>query len=609
MAAWWRRLSVGWQYLLILAGVNFVGNYFYSGEFGLYDDDYYFTLPLFTDSFGDLVESWKLALTTWPQGRPIWWVLNPLQAWLIGQAGGLAAGYTLGFVLSSVTAWIVFRFFRRFVSPGGALVGAIFFVLFPPDTSKMILMHQVAFQVTTMFLIGAMSLYLSGYRAWSYAAAVLILLTFEPYFLPFGFVPLLLWMPWQKMLVRLAVHGLICGVILGGVLALRRLIGDPRMADVLGEPSTVLWRAMVAPLYGMTASAETFVSRLGPVIQTADAVTWAMGVLIAVAIFFAMRWAWRESSGEDRRIGRLLWWSFAGFALATISYVYRFHDWYFPPVMVIGRVSGLHQAAALGFGLCVAGLADGAALIGGSRRNWLGTLGQAVTAGYFSMLVLFGLLVQQTEYVRAWELRTTFFKDVLGELANLRGEDYVLVDLNSVARLPLDERPETAGFGAMAFMSPGTAFEQFAAMPEGWTAANRLRKLDRSVEPTIEGDGVRLNDEMYVGDAPLIRNGNFVLFAYEDGHWRRQAGPLFLENQYFWPRRSPVVDVGGLELTETYEMVFRDELEAGRDSALMADRNAKAKLRREGLPERKKKSNPRPRRKLDLTDAPARPAR
>lgn len=608
-SGWWPRLTAGWRYLLILAGVNFVANYFYAGDFGLYDDDYYFTLPNFSATFGDLVGSWQAALTTWPQGRPIWWVLNPLQSWLIGQMGGPAAGYAQGFVLSSVTAWLVFRFFRRFVSPGAALIGAMFFALFPPDTSKVILMHQVAFQVTTMFLIGGMSLYLDGRRLWAYAVAVIILLTFEPYFLPFVLVPLLAWSTWRVMVGRLVVHGLICGGMLVGVLALRRMIGDPRMADVLGDPQTVLWRAMVAPLYGMSAAMETFVSRLGPVFETADALTWLFGVGIAVAIFCALRWAWRDSGGHDRQLRRALWWAVAGFALATISYVYRFHEWYFPPVMVIGRVSGLHQAAALGFGLCLAGLADGAASFRSVHDRRFGVFGQAGAAGYFALLVLFGLLVQQTEYVRAWEFRKTFFNDVLEGLADLRGDDYVLIDLKSVDRLPLEERPETAGFGYAAFLSPGSAFQQFTELPDGWTAAERLRKLDKSVEPILEGDGVRLNDEQYPGDGPLLRDGNFILFEFQDGHWQRAAGPLFLINRSLWPRRAPVVDVGGRQLTDIHEMVFRNDLRVARQSALMGDRNAKAKLRREGERKRKKTAGARQRRPRNLTDAPARPAR
>ncbi len=594
--------------VLVLLAVNLVANYWRAQEFGLYDDDYLFTLPPMSWGWVELWDMWVYAVTTLPQGRPIWWVVNPTFAWLLGFLPTLTWSYVFGLLLSTTAAVALYRFFLRFVSPLGAVSGALFYLLFPPDTSKVIIMHQVAFQFTTLMLLGALGLYLSRWKWWSYGVLTAVLLTFEPYFLPFVLAPMLIrWDSVRAFLVESLRHGAICSGVFVAVMLLRHWAGDDRTSEMVADLGTLIFRVVTAPGIGMWAVLETMVGRPWGMLVTAGAVEYVVMGVIAIGLYRFLRASDRDLIPlETGRLWQFFW---AGIALAAITYVYRFHDWYYPPVKVVGRVSGLHQAAAMGFALAVG---CGVDLSRGCLAKWkeVWRLCLVALAIYLGLLVGFFQRVQEAEYVEGWEFQRGFWKDIIAGAGDVEADEMVIVDLDGALAVADADEVGTAGFRFQRLAMPGNALTDFAKMPPGWEASERMRGVFRGSNITLDDEGIRIDRSAH----PL--DGSIVIFRFNGRNWARSNEPIVIAGRLFRPRVAELEALSAAETTELFDRVFlegdlrvkRPELDDVNYEGVTKRRARKRERDLAKQREREKRPNKNGKRP-DLMEFPARPAR
>jgi len=226
-------LHPGWV-LAIILGINFLANFLHFPDFGVYEDDYFFTLPPANWNATEVWSNIRYAVTNWPQGRPLWWVINPTVAWLCGLTGTMSTHYALLLFASSLCGFLVFRLLCRFVPQGPAIIAALFFILYPPDASKPIFMHLTNYYIGFMVACAGIFVYLSRYRVGSYVIAAFVLLIYEPYFLYFFLFPFIAALINRKICwLRWCVHWLALVLLLLATLGIRRQMGEPRATDLL----------------------------------------------------------------------------------------------------------------------------------------------------------------------------------------------------------------------------------------------------------------------------------------------------------------------------------------------------------------------------------------
>jgi hypothetical protein len=141
--------------------ILFLSHFLLVAEFGLYEDDYFYALPRIAGTFQEFTALFVSTLTHPIQGRPLF---GPLQGALVFfgyHAGGLAFCHLISFVFLWLSAGLLYQLLLRKLSKRAAFLGSLLLVLFPLDTSRQILMHQMATVIPTAVLLCALHLYVS----------------------------------------------------------------------------------------------------------------------------------------------------------------------------------------------------------------------------------------------------------------------------------------------------------------------------------------------------------------------------------------------------------------------------------------------------------------
>jgi len=394
-------------------------------QFGLWEDDYWAIAPHLYGAVGNLWAAVVSSFTTWPQGRPLNHFLPPALSRVGTALGGLEGVYVLAAAWLALNGALVFLIVRRVISEAAALIAALTYLLFPADTTKILLVHAAHVQGAMTFLLLGVWLWLKGgpARIASYPVAGLTLLAFETTFLPFLAVPLL-WAADRKSTIRTwVVHVISCTGIVALDAAIRFSRRDARVSDAADHTGRSIYRLVTSMYIGpLTSGRSLFVSAVTGLRQL-DAFAALAGVLVVLG-FVAV---WREI--QSRRVpvaeeapaiwpdwlrqtaaqscSLPWWWLLLGAMLVWCgSYALTLTD--YPPTQTAGRLTSTHVAAAWPASLAVAALYEGARRRGhgGSRvAAGLFAVWLACMAGYHHYL--------QREYVRAWHLQQRFWRQVM----------------------------------------------------------------------------------------------------------------------------------------------------------------------------------------------------
>lgn len=549
-----------------LAAIGFVANYLFVAGFGIYEDDYFFTLSAYQWTYGQLWENIKAAWISWPQFRPLGFSLTHLVTFVTAQFESLVPAYLLGLGLHTLNGWLLFRIASIRVRPSIAFVAAAVFILYPSDTGKIILMLRV-FQVFNLTMVlSAILLYLHGWRFCSYVVAAGCLLTYEHFFLAFLVAPFALGKLHPFPYRRFALHFSLCAGLPAILMAARKFLGDERSADVLASPLQTLGRMIQACFIGPHTAVTALFERPRDAFWNSDALQWGVIALVTGLVVIVIHRVTEgreansispESTVQETTKRELALLAGGGALCLAASYALAIRPDNFPPIVNLGRLSGFNTPGSVSCCLLFAAIAE---LI----LRWIAryeTIITVVGAVYVGLLVSFGIEIQRSDYLKHWQQQKNLWNTVFATSGEWQAGIPIIIDVRNA------NAPEyfTNGFPFYWTVVSTPLGSQHFLAPEEWKRfSESIEKAPRVFgyypelgADTVDG-GLRLHTPPWSGAElwPIIRPNQFILFRFEDGKLKRTSAPLILPQGDFTPLPAPQTPPPLLPVSRLHHILF-----------------------------------------------------
>jgi hypothetical protein len=533
--------------------ILFLSHFLLVAEFGLYEDDYFYVLPRIAGNFHEFTTYFFSALTHPIQGRPL---LAPLQgalAFFGYHAGGLPFCHLISFVFLWLSAGLLYQLLSQKLSKRAAFLGALLLVLFPLDTSRQILMHQMATVIPTTILLCAFHLHASRRFILSYLVAATLLLAYESIFLPFIVAPFFLEDQPRKLIKRLIVHAIIFSAIIGIVFGARALIGEQRAVETTSHLSEeipkILWSSVANPALGVWAIATRPIDAL----MHSRSEGYIIAVLAGLTTFVVLR-GFRGNDTADPRAQRMIGWRIlcAGVIAWIMAYALDFRPDYYPPGITIGRLSAIHGIAGFGVALVFAAIVW---LWADSLPHLYSTVFEIGSCLFIGGLAAFGFHIQGSEYVASWQQQRDFWLGLVPLIQDARSGDKIVLQIEYRRHGLI---PYTQGFTAdEVTVYPNLAFPYFV----DFTA-------DPKQPPTFHGyaDYTKITEENgeVIIQSPWfsparfahIRGDNLILLRAQDGMLRRVGGEASLGGHTLFARPAASVTGSSVKMSGLFWNLF-----------------------------------------------------
>lgn len=553
------RLKAELTVFIGLLLVAFVGLYLFVTRFGLYEDDYYFTVGPYLWNWAAfkayLFDAWH----SWPQFRPLGFSLTYVITYATAQFDSLLPAYGLGLLLNSVNGYLFYRLARKVVRHWIAFAAACVFLLYPADTSKAILMLRGFELANLTMVLSAILLYVNGRRFPAYLLACCCLLTYEHFFLPILVAPFIVEAGRRFSWKGFASHWAICAILPAALMVARKLAGDVRSTAVIGAPGDALRRMVSACVIGPRTALSTMVDRPWDALFHSTALQWSMiavGAVIVVWIAVRARTP-RPESGQGAAGVR--WAVTGGLICFALGYVIAILPENYPPVVNIGRLSGFNAPASVSACLFLAALAEWIL----NRTRFLEKTAILAAAIYVGLLVSAGIQVQITDYVASWRAQRQFWTTILSTSGEWHPGTAILVDVNEAPRGSFD----TVGFPRNWMVYDalmGTRDLMAPAVWHDWTARPKLGSAPtvfgiwKSVAWKPQGDRYRLDTPpgFEAVRQPLVANGTFLHFGFRDGLLVRTDAPVMLHGLTLHPIPAPAKEPPPRAFSRLYRILF-----------------------------------------------------
>jgi hypothetical protein len=535
--------------------ITFFAHFILFPLFGIYEDDYILTLPGMKCSAAELPGHLWAALIHPTFGRPINFFFRWLIYFFTIGNGHLEAGFLFSLLLISVNAYLFFLLIRRQLGFQAGLAGAVFYLLYPVDTSRQILMHQTDMHLGATILLGAFLLYQNQKMVLAFVLAALSLLVCEWWYLPFLAAPLIFPRQNRVRIQGLLLHGIIFFAVAGGVFFGRTLLGEQRTHQVMSDAGHLSLRILGACTLGPLVSAQAALLRPIDAILHGEVYGYLLGVLIACLLALVF-WLARSTDSNvsvteaktDRQLMLLM---FLGGVLAwSFSYFLSFLDDYYPPIMTIGRLSAVHTVGTFGAATCFA-ICFQLVYQLGARFFW-------PLIGLFSLycgsLVLFGVHIQASEYVANRNQQKKIWEEIIQQIPDVSSGDVVLFEASADPKV----MPITQGFGPYAAVTYfPMALPYFVNFPRSWQEVPRVYGIWQGCEFEDLGQGRKLHTPVWAPTLwPVIRDGHFIYLRVEGDQMRRVEGPVEILGREFAPKPSPASFVKPLQYTGLFRNIF-----------------------------------------------------
>jgi hypothetical protein len=481
--------------VLILNLLLWLVRYWYSGQFGLYEDDITNIPGAIVMGGRELLEYNLVFLgNLYGNGHPLHFVFIRVLSWIGWRLGGLQAIYLFGFVTVASSVTLFYLLIRRIWNQELAILTGVFFVLYSADTTQAFLTHAIGLYSAMVLLLLGFHLYLSEKKTLAYISATLALLTYETAFLVFIAAPLLLVCMDRRLTIRMVVkHALIVGSILLAFVLIRLGIGDGRIQDLQG--AAIFLTPIRHMIIGPIVSLGSYFIRAYQVLsdlQTGELVPLIMLIPVMMLLLKSLRFDPKPTdarNGSDARTldekvsSRLLpmadslrkWWVdlepedrkllaliFAAVLMIVVAYPLTYTT---RSYTLSGRGTRVHFAAAPGVAIFYG---TGIYLLLSrflvDRRRWVGI---AFLSLIFSLQVIFGVRIQR-DYVVAWERETIFWGELLPLIDDADSEEVVLVDPQVFE--------DVGQIGANTWNLPSVLW-QLIEFPEPWYRAPTVYRL------------------------------------------------------------------------------------------------------------------------------------
>lgn len=428
--------------LLTVAGaivmVVFLAHFYLFGQFGVYEDDYFWVVPWLHVS-SHKVAAFALDTLIHPfQGRPLYFPAQALLAHFAFRIGGLGLLHLVSFGLLALLGVLVYRVIRQVTTAPTAFLAGVLVVLYPADTSRQIVMHQCVTLLPMCICMCAILLCVRGMVVLSYAVATLTLLIYESTYFPFLLAPLFTLRKGPLNLKSLLKHVALFFAVVVGIFLIRMLLGEPRAQEVSGGASAILPKALRALWIEPLTSGSLLFQRPIDAYLHGELGHWFIIAGSAAGSVFALR---RLGKDDGESLGRphVGLWLIAGGCLAwSMSYLLDFRPDYYPPVVSVGRLSAVHEVGAFGCILTVAGIVS---FLEGIWKP-AGLAARIVAMAIVPGLAGFGYEIQLSEYVRNWQQQDEFWRELFPLIQDVAPGDVVLCTFDQ----DLGGIPATRGF-------------------------------------------------------------------------------------------------------------------------------------------------------------------
>jgi len=410
-----------------LLGITvFLVHFLHFRQFGFYEDDWWSIAASVGRSPRGLFGIAKYQFQHWPQGRPLNHFL-PLALGRIGwRLGGLRAIYLIAALWLTLNSLLAYCVSRNVLPPASSLVVAAAYVLYPADTTKILLIHASHVQGSMTFLFAGLLLWFADgwYRRASYLVAGLSLLSYETAYLPFLCAPLLITASRTHIRRTWLSHLILCGATLGVVTGVRLRLTESRVADAAGHLGQSIYRSVTSMFIGPVTGIAALVHALFIGYTHVNAgilsgiILFAMLSYVAVKLRNSAAIGQEPSNNEMRRQALLT----ARAALFTWPVAYALTLLYYPPTQLTGRTTSTHIAAGWPFAL----LAGSLALLIASYTAQAVKFARIIAGVLFVGLCSYHAFLQ-SEYARAWQIERSFWTQVVALTPDITRECSVMV--------------------------------------------------------------------------------------------------------------------------------------------------------------------------------------
>ncbi|MBI9077506.1 MAG: hypothetical protein JEZ02_19020 [Desulfatibacillum sp.] len=531
--------------VVFLCTTAWMAHFALSGHFLLYEDDYA-VMGLSLDM--DLPSLMGILKALWrecPTGRPLHFTFGRIFAYLGNQAGGIQGMYWIGYTIICANTLLFYALLRKMAPLAVAFFGALCFCLFPADTTKPLLTHSLMIQPGLTFLLAALLIY-TGKRPWlAYFVILGSLVTYESTALPFIMAPLLK-TPWNRERFKiLCRHILAIFLVLGLAGAVRLMLHESRVCDLLQYPWDAAVKALWSLVLGPLTIIWTFVLRMFEGITKARPWGSAVGgviFLIGAPLTMALQQKSLHAKNTENRlarvsiktrvldlflemdlnrhhrgIARLL---ITGVTMRLSAYLLSFPYW--PPLTVEGRLTCVHIAASVGGSMVFAAVAwFFMAVCKAYKGKWGAVL--ALTA-YLSLFVCFHTSVQD-DFAKSAGIQRSFWKQTLNLCPDLEEGAIILVDPEGL--------PDTHYIHSN-FWTDRLILDLMFDFPRGWITPPRLYVLNYQTFQSVRPGP----DNTILWDRPVsppqntipsvLEQGKVIFLKMANGRLERQFSPIAL---------------------------------------------------------------------------------
>ncbi|WP_254174100.1 hypothetical protein [Planktothrix pseudagardhii] len=459
----------GLKTFFILAIITFIAHFWNYKNLGLYEDDYFLIAqPMSMDitEFGDFMK-WHILNFNVTEGRPLLYLIEFSVGFLGQLIGDFQFLYLINYLVILINNILCYIFLKSLWNqPIFIITGTLAFTLFPADTNHAYLTHISLYSSLT-FLLLAFICYFNNQKILSYLLIFSTLFSYETVFPLFLTAPLFK-NQWNKSLLKEILRNtLILSTMLVLVFVARKLTGEARInqLDFLTLILTPLCQMVIGPFVSLSLliyrPAQTLFN-----IKDELLIFVPLSFLGFILLLSGLNQEPDQDTSNDNSIlvSPVKNLTILGLTLLMLSYPLFFTR---AATEINGRGSRVHMTASIGISILV-GLLCYLILNRAQNHNFTKTLANASLAVFFSLLVGFGLTVQQENRI-SWEYQRAFWTDVIHLCPDITPDTIILVDA-----------PLNTGKHLHSFIQWGVpmTLRQIYQFPKSWERLEELPKTD-----------------------------------------------------------------------------------------------------------------------------------
>ena len=529
---------------ILLTLTVFISSYFYFRDFGFYEDDYYHITLYLKITFTELVSFIGIRITNWFQGHPFAFFPS-LFTYLAMKTGGVPMLYIFSFLILSLNAFLFYKLLKK-IKPGSeifAVSGALMFILFPANTTKILLTYSFTMQLALTFFIAACLFYLSERKVLSYIFILFSLFLYEPVFMVFFGIPLLKIRNTENRGRAFLKHTGIMLSILIITFIVRKMMGEARISGMLnnfpGFAKDIFSGIVSGPLTIFKNLARTPFTVFREM-NSADIVFMAAGfVLIMVTFYLTNTKTKTENISYTSRnitltdsVKMIL----VSVILIMLSYTIPLIQNY-PVTIEYGRMSSVHTAAVTGSSLLFGMICD--LFVNSFRKNIIRTFALAVISIYLSFIFAYNVIIQN-DFARSREIQKDFWTEVKGLCPDLKDSTLVFAVQNENNKLR-----NSKYINSNSWLDP-TILKQIYQFPDYWKNPPRLFVMNEDWEKKVFVNEDKLKWRVppatWISYNEILPDSNLIILrCSENNKLTRDYSPVKINNNNInlRPENSP----------------------------------------------------------------------